>query len=102
MFIRDNYAKPGLVDQDVADHLEITPRYCANGAGGGWDNAFGVPAGMPARSRAPLLSSSAFASRSITEIAFECGFANSAHFSTEYRKRFGRSPRNYRQSHPRG
>jgi len=43
-----------------------------------------------------LLSSTAFAERSITEIAFECGFTSSAHFSTEFRKRFGKSPREYR------
>jgi AraC family L-rhamnose operon regulatory protein RhaS len=47
-----------------------------------------------------LLSSAALADHSITEIAFECGFTSSAHFSTEFRKRFGRSPRSFRQSAP--
>ena len=26
-FIQENYAKPGLSTEDIADHLEITPRY---------------------------------------------------------------------------
>jgi AraC-like DNA-binding protein len=45
-----------------------------------------------------LLSSPAYADLSITEIGFECGFSSSSHFSTEFRKRFGTSPSNYRQS----
>jgi AraC family L-rhamnose operon regulatory protein RhaS len=45
-----------------------------------------------------LLSSAALVDRSITEIAFECGFTSSAHFSTEFRKCFGASPRTFRRS----
>jgi AraC-like DNA-binding protein len=98
LFIQENYAKPGLSTQDIADHLEITPRYVqlALAANGTTPSEYLKVCRLEAARR--LLSSSAFASHSITEIAFECGFANSAHFSTEYRKRFGRSPRSYRQS----
>lgn len=35
--------------------------------------------------------------RSITEIAFDCGFSDAAHFSREFRKAFGMSPRQYRR-----
>ena len=45
-----------------------------------------------------LLSSATLIDRSITEIAFECGFTSSAHFSTEFRKSFGASPRAFRRS----
>lgn len=34
--------------------------------------------------------------RSITEIAFDCGFSDAAHFSREFRNAFGVSPRQYR------
>ncbi|MCS0493758.1 GlxA family transcriptional regulator [Ancylobacter sp. MQZ15Z-1] len=34
--------------------------------------------------------------RSITEIAFDCGFSDAAHFSREFRNAFGLSPRQYR------
>ena len=38
------------------------------------------------------------AAKSITEIAFGCGFSNAAHFSRSFRARFGESPRAYRRS----
>lgn len=34
--------------------------------------------------------------RTITEIAFDCGFSDAAHFSREFRSAFGVSPRQYR------
>ena len=37
-------------------------------------------------------------SRSVTEIAFECGFADSSHFSRLFRKEFGQPPQRYRES----
>ena len=99
-FIQENYAKPGLSTEDIADHLEITPRYVqmALAPEGLTPSEYLRVCRLEAARR--LLLSAAFASHSITAIAFECGFASSAHFSTEFRKRFGRSPRSYRQSAP--
>lgn len=99
-FIQENYAKPGLSTEDIAEHLAITPRYVqmALAPEGVTPTDYLRVCRLEAARR--LLSSAAFAERSITEIAFECGFASSAHFSTEFRKRFGRSPRSYRQSLP--
>ena len=99
-FIRENFARPGLSTEDVADHLQITPRYVqmALAPQGLTPSEYLRVCRLEAARR--LLSSSAFSSRSITQIAFECGFANPAHFSTEFRKRFGRTPRSYRQSAP--
>jgi transcriptional regulator GlxA family with amidase domain len=37
--------------------------------------------------------------RTITEIAFDCGFSDAAHFSREFRNAFGFSPREYRVTH---
>ncbi len=99
-FIQENYAKPGLSTEDIADHLEITPRYVqmALASDGMTPSEYLRVCRLEAARR--LLSSSLFATHTITEIAFECGFASSAHFSTEFRKRFGKSPRNYRQAAP--
>jgi AraC family L-rhamnose operon regulatory protein RhaS len=36
--------------------------------------------------------------RSITDIAFACGFNSSQYFATAFRKRFGLAPANYRHS----
>ena len=36
-------------------------------------------------------------SRSVAEIAFECGFADSSHFSRWFKKEFGMPPQRYRQ-----
>ena len=99
-FIQENYAKPGLSTEDIAHHLEITPRYVqiALAAEGLTPSEYLKVCRLQAARR--LLSSTALADRSITEIAFQCGFTNSAHFSTEFRKRFGKSPRSFRRSAP--
>jgi acetamidase/formamidase/AraC-like DNA-binding protein len=43
------------------------------------------------------LSNPLEAHHSISEIAYRCGFADSAHFSRSFRQRFGTSPREFRQ-----
>jgi AraC-like DNA-binding protein len=80
--------------------LEITPRYVqiALASEGLTPTEYLKACRLQAARR--LLSSNALADRSITEIAFECGFTSSAHFSTEFRKCFGQSPRTFRQSRP--
>jgi AraC-like DNA-binding protein len=99
-FIQENYAKPGLSTEDIANHLEITPRYVqsALASEGLTPSEYLKVCRLQAARR--LLSSITGADRSITEIAFECGFTSSAHFATEFRKRFGKSPRSFRRSAP--
>jgi AraC-like DNA-binding protein len=97
-FIQQNYARPGLSMEDVAAHLGVTTRYVhmALAPDGLTPSEYLRMCRLLAARR--MLSSPAFADRSITEVAFECGFASSSHFSTEFKKRFGRSPRSFRQS----
>ena len=99
-FIHQNYATPGLSTEDIAQYLEITPRYVqsALASEGLTPSEYLKACRLQAARR--LLSSTALAGRSITEIAFECGFTSSAHFSTEFRKCFGKSPRSFRRSAP--
>ncbi|MCP4334636.1 MAG: helix-turn-helix domain-containing protein, partial [Gammaproteobacteria bacterium] len=35
--------------------------------------------------------------RTITQIAYECGFADSSHFSRWFKTKFGETPRSYRE-----
>jgi AraC-like DNA-binding protein len=97
-FIQENYAKPGLSTEDIANHLEITSRYVqiALASEGLTPSEYLKVCRLQAARR--LLSSAALVDRSITEIAFECGFTSSAHFSTEFRKCFGASPRTFRRT----
>ena len=97
-FIQENYAKPGLSTDDIANHLEITSRYVqiALASEGLTPSEYLKVCRLQAARR--LLSSAALVDRSITEIAFECGFTSSAHFSTEFRKCFGASPRTFRRT----
>lgn len=48
---------------------------------------------------AALLADGRAADRSIFEIALSCGFNDPAHFSRAFKRRFGVSPRTYRQAH---
>lgn len=97
-FIQKNYARPDLSMKDIAAHLGVTPRYVhrALAPDGLAPSEYLRMCRLVAARR--LLSSPAFADRSITEVAFECGFSSPPHFSREFRKRFGTSPRSYRQS----
>jgi len=38
-----------------------------------------------------------FTTESLSEIALKCGFADQSHFSREFRRQFGRTPREYRE-----
>jgi AraC-like DNA-binding protein len=99
-YIQENYSRPGLSTEDIADHFEITPRYVQMALAPEGLTPSDYLRACRLEAARQLLSSPAAASRTITEIAFECGFASSAHFSTEFRKRFGSSPRSYRQAAP--
>jgi AraC-like DNA-binding protein len=38
-----------------------------------------------------------YTEESLSEIALKCGFADQSHFSREFRRQFGRTPRDYRE-----
>ena len=37
------------------------------------------------------------ASEPLSELALDCGFADQSHFTREFRRQFGRTPRDYRE-----
>jgi AraC-like DNA-binding protein len=83
----------------VAQALKVSPRYlrqlfAENGTSPGrfiWERRL-------ERCRMALADPRQ-ANRSVSEVAFAWGFNDTAHFSRAFRKRFGLSPREYRQSH---
>ncbi|MGP0062616.1 MAG: helix-turn-helix domain-containing protein [Isosphaeraceae bacterium] len=42
-----------------------------------------------------------YGNRSLAEVALSCGFADQSHFSREFRRHFGRTPRAYREHYAR-
>jgi AraC-like DNA-binding protein len=98
-FIDRHFGQPNLCTASIAEHLHVSPRYI--------QMAFASDDTTPSdylRQRrlaacASMLKNSAQPTRSITEIALSCGFNSSAHFSTEFRRAYGMSPRRYRIAH---
>ncbi len=96
-FIDKNYVKPTLTVAYVAERLQLSPRYV--------QMAFADDAQCPSEylrsvrlsACARMLRDPVSARRSITQISFDCGFNSSAHFSTEFRRAFGMTPREYRR-----
>src|SRR5437867_4110160 len=42
-----------------------------------------------------------YTDESLSDIALKCGFADQSHFSREFRRQFGRTPREYREYYKR-
>lgn len=97
--IHRRYTEPGLTTADVARELNISTRYLRR--------AFAEIDCAPARylhdfrldASAELLKDAASSAHGIIDIALACGFSSAAHFSTEFRRRFGLSPREFRLMH---
>ena len=96
-YIRRNLADPELTIERIAERMRCTKRYLHKVFSDEaeplnqyiWSQRLEL-----CRAR---LSQPELADRSITEIAFDCGFSNTAHFSRSFRARFGECPRVYRR-----
>jgi AraC-like DNA-binding protein len=97
-FIERHYASPDLAVADIARHLHLSQRYLQMA----FESEDLTPSEYLRNCRltacAKLLRDPQQASRTITEISFACGFNSSAHFSTEFRRAYGMSPRRYRSA----
>lgn len=96
-YIRGNFSNPELSINSVAQHFGLTPRYVQKlfAAEKVRPGEYLRQCRLDASSR--MLASREFAQRCITQVAFDCGFGSSAHFSNEFRRHFGVSPREYRK-----
>jgi len=95
-FIDKNFSLPSLTVMSVAEHFQLSPRYIQQALSLG-----GVTPGEYLRNRrleaaACLLRDPSQSRRTITQIAFDCGFNSSGYFATEFRRAHGVSPRAYR------
>ena len=99
LFIEENLRDPSLSPSVVADRLKLSSRYLRM--------IFAVSDESPStyilRRRleecARHFSDERWRGRSITEIAFSCGFNSSQHFTRTFRQHFGMSPSQYRLKH---
>jgi AraC-like DNA-binding protein len=98
-FIDKHFSRSDLCIASIARHLNLSPRYI--------QMAFAsddiTPSDYLRKRRlaacASMLENPAKSKVTITEIALSCGFNSSAHFSTEFRRVYGMSPRRYRANH---
>jgi acetamidase/formamidase/AraC-like DNA-binding protein len=87
---------PDLVPARVAQAEGISERYLQKLFEGAGDNFTHYVRERRLQRAWADLSNPAEAHRSISEIAYRCGFVDSAHFSRTFRQRFGMSPREFR------
>lgn len=97
-FIERNYARPDLSVSCIAEHLKLSRRYVQLALASDDETPTGYLRSCRLTASARLLSDAANAQRSITEIAFACGFNSSAHFSNEFKRAYGVTPREFRAS----
>jgi AraC-like DNA-binding protein len=92
--IRRNLADPGLRTSSVAKGLGVSPRSVQNV----FEHLATTASAFILEARLDKAAERLAADPrgSITELAFDCGFSDSAYFSRCFRHRFGVSPRDYR------
>jgi AraC-like DNA-binding protein len=97
-FIQRNLVDPDLTIDRIAERMQCTKRYLHKvfSDEGQTLNQY-IWAQRLERCRTELCRAE-LAGKSITEIAFSCGFSNAAHFSRSFRARFGQPPRAYRRA----
>lgn len=94
--IKRNFRDPDLSACTIATAFGLSPRYI--------QLAFAPENITPSEyirkirleTCAQILSDAREFAKSITDIAFDCGFNSSSHFSTQFRRHFGVSPRYFR------
>ncbi len=97
-FIHRNIADPELTIARIADRMRCTKRYLHKIFSEEDETLNQYIWSQRLELCRARLSQADLADRSITEIAFACGFSNAAHFSRSFRARFGQAPRSYRRT----
>jgi AraC-like DNA-binding protein len=97
-YIARNLGRTTLSVPEVAERHGVSPRYVQMlfAAEGITFSEFVL--GQRLAHARGMLTGQAFASRSISSIAFEVGFADLSHFNKAFRRRFGATPTDVRQA----
>jgi AraC-like DNA-binding protein len=96
-YIQRNLADPELTIERIAERMQCTKRYLHKVFSEEEETLNQYIWSQRLELCRARLSQPELADRSITEIAFDCGFSNAAHFSRSFRARFGECPRVYRR-----
>jgi AraC-like DNA-binding protein len=95
-FIDRNFARPDISVAMIAEHMRVSQRYLQMAFEGDEMTVLEYLREKRLTECAKLLRDPRERHRSITEISFAAGFNSSAHFSTQFRHKFGVSPRLFR------
>jgi len=96
-FIHRHLADPDLSIERIAERMQCTKRYLHKVFSDEGETLNQYIWSQRLELCRAQLSCSDMSAKSITEIAFGCGFSNAAHFSRSFRARFGQSPRGFRR-----
>lgn len=97
-FIHRNLSDPDLSIERIADRMQCTKRYLHKVFSREGETLNQYIWSQRLELCRLRLSRRDLSDKSITEIAFACGFSNAAHFSRSFRARFGEAPRAYRRA----
>lgn len=96
-YIEAHLRDPDLNPCMVADALHITPRYLRMLFEGDSETISQYILRRRLEECAKLISNVLWRGRTITEIAFSCGFNSAAHFTRAFRERYGMTPTAWRR-----
>lgn len=97
-YIEQHYASTETSIALIAKRLHLSERYLQLAFEGDDSTPSAYLRNCRLRASARLLRDPDWARRSITEICYTCGYNSSAHFSSEFKRAYGISPREYRRS----
>jgi AraC-like DNA-binding protein len=100
-FIEAHLTEPDLTPATVARSLEVSPRYLRMLFAADRETVSGYILRRRLEECARQLASSLRRGQTITEIAFAGGFNATPHFARAFRRQFGMTPRQYRETHRR-
>ncbi len=95
-FIDRNFARPDITVALIAEYMKVSQRYLQMAFEGDEMTLLEYLRERRLNVCARLLGDPRERHRSITEISFASGFNSSAHFATQFRLKFGVSPRRFR------
>jgi AraC-like DNA-binding protein len=98
-FIEAHLKEPGLSPSAIASALRLSPRYLRMLFSGDHETVSVYILRRRLEECARQISSSLWRGRTLTDIAFTCGFNSAAHFTRVFRDHYGMTPRQYRDAH---